>query len=131
MKKKPKTKKNKPDMPEFDFKEFTPEEGKIYEDAVNTYREAIVAGKTLKQAYDGATIADKELEAVIQADFLKILIAERHFAQGQALDDVARALSVPLDLVKDVYRRMVQEVGITAASQFGSEFGDITSKTSD
>jgi hypothetical protein len=51
MKKKDKVKK-KPDMPEFSFKEFTPEESNIYEEAVNKYREAIAAGKTLKQAYE-------------------------------------------------------------------------------
>ena len=51
MKKKDKSKK-KQDMPEFHFKEFTPEEDKIYEEAVNTFREAITAGKTLRQAYE-------------------------------------------------------------------------------
>ena len=51
MKKKDKAKK-KADMPEFQFKEFTPEEGRIYEEAVNKYREAIAAGKTLRQAYE-------------------------------------------------------------------------------
>ena len=90
MKKKDKDKK-KPDMPEFSFKEFTPEEDKIYEEAINKFREAITAGKTLRQAYEGYPVADKYLEKLIQADFLKIMIAERHFAQRQSLEDVARA----------------------------------------
>jgi hypothetical protein len=130
MKKKDKSKK-KQDMPEFHFKEFTPEEGAIYEDAVNKFREAISAGKTLRQAYESFAVDDKELEAIIQADFLKIMIAERHFAQQQSLEDVAKALDVSPDLVKDTHRRMLQEVGVSAADQFGREHGGITPKTND
>ncbi len=128
MKKKAKKKK---DMPEFHFKEFTPEESAIYEDAVNKFREAIAAGKTLRQAYESYAVVDKELEALIQADFLKIMIAERHFDQQQSLEDVAKALDVSLDLVKDTHKRMLQEVGVTAANQFGREYGDSIQKTND
>jgi hypothetical protein len=130
MKKKEKAKK-KPDMPEFHFKEFTPEESTIYEEAVSAYREAIAAGKTLRQAYESYAVTDKELEALIQADFLKIMIAERHFAQQQPLEDVANALDVPLELVKDTHKRMLQEVGVTAANEFGRNYGDSISKTND
>ena len=130
MKKKDKSKK-KPDMPEFLFKEFTPEESVIYEEAVNKFRDAIAAGKTLRQAYESYAVADKALEALIQADFLKIMIAERHFAQQQSLEDVAKTLDVSLDLVKDTHKRMLQEVGVTAANQFGREYGDSIAKTND
>jgi len=125
MKKKDKNKK-KADMPEFVFKEFTLEEGRIYEEAVSKFREAISAGKTLRQAFDTYSFADSELERLIQADFLKILIAERHFAQGRPLEEIAAALSVPLDLVKDTHKRMLQEVGVSAANQFGRQFGPVT-----
>jgi len=130
MKKKEKSKK-KQDMPEFHFKEFTPEEDKVYEEAVNAFREAIAAGKTLRQAYESYSVADKELESVIQADFLKIMIAERHFDQQQSLEDVARALDVSLDLVMDTHKRMLQEVGVTAANQFGREYGGGIPNTND
>jgi hypothetical protein len=129
MKKKDKQKKKK--MPEFQFKEFTPDEGRIYEEAVHKYREAVTAGKTLRQAYESYTIADRELATLIQADFLKIMIAERHFAQRHTLEDVAKSLDVTLDLVKDTYARMLQEVGVTSANQFGQEFGSIEPKTND
>ena len=126
MKKRVKEKKEKQaDMPEFHFKEFTPEEGKIYEDGLAKFREAIDGGKTLRQAYESFAIADKELQAMIQVDFLKILIAERHFSQQQPLEEVAKALGVPLDLVNDTYKRMLQEAGVTAANEFGREYGDI------
>jgi len=130
MKKRVKEKKEKQaDMPEFHFKEFTPEEGKIYEDALAKFRESIDAGKTLRQAYESFAVADKELQAMIQVDFLKILIAERHFSQQRPLEEVAKALDVSLDLVKDTYKRMLQEAGVTAANEFGREYGDIITPT--
>jgi hypothetical protein len=118
-------------MPEFSFKEFTPEEDKIYSEAVNKFRESVAAGKTLKQAYESYAIADGELKSFIQADFLKILIAERHFAQRQSLEELARALDVSPELIKETHARMLQEVGVTAASQFGEEFDGVIPKTSD
>jgi hypothetical protein len=130
MKKKDKSKK-KQDMPEFHFKEFTPEEDKLYVEAVSKYREAIEAGKTLRQAYESFSIADKELESFIQVDFLKIMIAELHFEQRQGLDEVAKTLDVSPDLVKDTHKRMLQEVGVTAASQFSRDYGDSIPKTND
>ena len=130
MKKKDKAKK-KPEMPEFHFKEFTPEEGKIYEDAVSAYREAIAAGKNLRRAYESYAIADKELEALIQADFLKIMIAELHFGKVQSLAEVAKTLSVPNDLLNDTKMRMLQEAGVSAANQFGRDYGDIIQKAND
>jgi hypothetical protein len=130
MKKKDKAQKKR-EMPEFSFKEFTPEEDKIYEEAVNKYREALTAGKTLRQAYESYSIADKELEALIQADFLKIMIAELHFGKGQSLEEVARTLSVSTDLLEDAKKRMLQEAGVSAANQFGQEFGSFEPKTND
>jgi hypothetical protein len=131
MKKRQKEKAKKADMPEFLFKEFTPEEDKVYEEAVNKYREAIAAGKTLRQAYEGFAVADKELETVIQADFLKIMIADLHFGKGTSLAEVARVLAVPNDLVRDTKNRMLQEAGVSAGNQFGQQFGDVMPKMND
>jgi hypothetical protein len=130
MKKKTKEKK-KQDMPEFHFKQFTPEEDTIYEEAVNRFRDAVASGKTIRQAFESHTIADTELRSLVQADFLKIMIAERHFAQRHTLEEVAQALDVPLAVVTDTYKRMLQEVGVTAANQFGQEYGGIIPKTND
>ncbi len=130
MKKKEKSKK-KQNMPEFDFKKFTPEEDKIYDEAVNKYREAIAAGKTLRQAYETCAVVDKDLEKLIQVDFLKILIAERHYAQRQPLEELAKVLDASLDLLKDTRARMLQEVGVTASNQLGQEFGLLDAKAND
>lgn len=130
MKKKDKPQK-KQDMPEFDFKEFTAEESSIYEEAVNKFREAVSSGKTLKQAYESYAIADQELRSLIQVDFLKVLIAERHFAQQQPLEKVAKDLDISLDLVMDTHARMLQEVGVSAADKFSREHGPLGPKTSD
>ena len=131
MKKSQKEKAKKTDMPEFLFKEFTPEEDAIYEEAVNNYREALDAGKTLRQAYESHTIVDKELETVIQADFLKIMIADLHFGKGKSLAEVAGTLKVPNELVQDTKNRMLQEAGVTAGNQFGQTYGSVAPKTDD
>jgi hypothetical protein len=130
MKKKDKEKK-KADMPEFTFKEFTPEESKIYEEAISKFREAIAAGKNLRQAYESYPIADQELRSLIQVDFLKILIAERHFAQQQPLEKIARELDAPLELLMDTHARMLQEVGMTAADHFAQQTREAPPETND
>lgn len=130
MKKRDKQKK-KAEMPEFSFKEFTPDESRIYEEAMNSYRTAVASGKTLHEAYDGYAIEDPGLRSIIQADFLKIMIAERHFEQRQNLEEVAKALAVSLDLVKETLARMLQEVGVTAADRFEQEHGGLLPKTND
>jgi hypothetical protein len=117
MKKKDSAKKKKTEMPEFTFKEFTPEENRVYVEAVKKFRDVITTGKTLRQAYESYAIADKELESLVRADFLKIMIAERHFSLHESLEDLAKTLDVSLDLIKDTHARMLQEVGVTAASQ--------------
>ncbi len=118
-------------MPEFTFKKFTPEESAIYEEAMIKFREAIGAGKTLRLAYDSYAIPDAELRSLIQADFLKILIAERHFAGRQPMEKIAKDLDVSLELLMDTHARMLQEAGISAADQFVQEHGGLTSKTDD
>jgi hypothetical protein len=132
MKKKKEPKKEK--MPEVAFKEYTPEEDRIYTEAVTKFREAVSAGKSLKEAFESHAVADKELETLIQADFLKILIAERHFSAKEPLEKIAKDLGVPVGLVKDTFGRMLQEVGISAANQFGKEHGSMApdaAKTND
>lgn len=128
---KKKKSKKKQSMPEFSFKEFTPEESRIYDEALNTYREAIAAGKSLREAYESYSIADKELGALIQADFLKILIAERHFAGRDSLEKIAEDLAISLELVRDTHARMLQEIGVASANQFVQETGGIAPKTND
>ncbi len=126
-----KKKAKKQDTPEFTFKEFTPEESRVYDEAVNKFREARAAGKTLKQAYESYSIADQELRSLIQADFLKILIAERHFGQRRPLEEIAKALAVSLDIIKETHARMLQEVGVTASDKFVQETGGLMPKTND
>jgi hypothetical protein len=129
MKKKKDQKKTQP--PEFTIKQFTPDEDRVYEEAVNAFRGALAAGKKLKDAYGTYAIADEELRALVQADFLKILIAERHFGKREALETLASELDVPLDVMKQTLARMLQEVSVTAEGQFVQETGGVTPKTDD
>jgi hypothetical protein len=131
MKKKVKAAKKNQDMPDFSIKQFTAEEGRIYEEAVNSYREAMAAGRKLREAYAAYTIANEELRSLVQADFLKILIAERHFGRREPLEALAQEFDVPLDVMKQTVARMLQEVGLTAATRFAQETGGLAPNTDD
>ena len=111
------------EMPEFAFKEFTPEEDRVYHETVEQYREGVKQGKALKEIYEGVSLENKELQKIIEADFLKILIAELHFGKGTSLDELAKSLSIPPELVQDTMKRMLQEVGMTAAQEFAKQSG--------
>ena len=128
--KKKKDQKNK-QMPEFSIKQFTAEEDRIYEEAVSSYRGALAAGKKLKDAYATYAIGDAELRSIVQADFLKILIAERHFGKREPLETIGKELDVPLEVLQQTLARMLQEVGATQAEQFVQQTGGIAPKTDD
>jgi hypothetical protein len=113
------------EMPEFNLKEFTAEESRIYDEAIASYRDALAAGRTLKEAYDSYTITDPGLRSIIQADFLKIIIAERHFGKREALDALALSLGVTHNVLQETLARMLQEVGVSSANQFAEEFGSL------
>jgi hypothetical protein len=59
---------------------------------------------------------------MVQTDVLKIVIAESHFSGKEPPDKIAQDLGIATDLVKDTFGRMLQEVGVSAANQFGREF---------
>jgi hypothetical protein len=116
-------------MPEFQFKEFTPEEDRIYSEAVGKFKEAVAAGKTLGQAYETYAIEDEELKSLVQADFLKILVAERHFGQRQQpRPDRYGSRRVP-GPAQEHPRPDAQKSGVTAAAQAGQQVGDLAPKT--
>lgn len=118
-------------MPEFRFKEFTAEESAVYDEAMGSFRETINSGKTLREAYERYPVKDEDLGNLIRADFLKVLIAERHFGLKQTLAEIAGALGVPETLIKETHARMLQEVGVAAADKFADQYGSIASETND
>ena len=117
-------------MPDIAFREFTPEEDKIYHEAVEKYRALVSEGKSLKETYESVTIEDTELQNIIQADFLKIMIAELHYGKGMHIEELSQTLSVSTELVQDAIKRMLQEVGMKAAQEFTKQSG-LTPETSD
>ena len=132
MKKKKNKKEENPQqgMPDIAFKEFTSEEDAIYHETVNAYRLAVEEGKTLKEAYESVAIENTELRNMIQADFLKIMIAELHYGKGMHIEELAQKLSVSTELIQDTIKRMLQEVGMKAAQEFAKQSG-LSPETSD
>lgn len=102
------------------FKEYSDEEGRIYEEAMRQIREKFESGMHIDEACASVAVADEELGVLIREDFLKVVIAEMRYTQGLPLEAVARDLKIPHERVLKVHRMMIEEVMQTQAEKFGS-----------
>ncbi|RMD58756.1 MAG: hypothetical protein D6828_02405, partial [Nitrospirae bacterium] len=59
---------------DFEYKEFSPEEEKIYDQAINELRDYIKRGLSFPEACEALNVKDKHLKYFIIEDFLKIMI---------------------------------------------------------
>jgi hypothetical protein len=89
---------------------FTPEQDTIYESAIKHLTEGVEKGWAWKKVSDSVQLADPQLKAVVLDDFLKITIAQRHFQGGEGLKQIAKSLSVPMDLLIALRASMIDEV---------------------
>lgn len=105
-------------MEDIKYKEYTPEESKIYDEAIAKIREALKNGLNFNEACSTVDVKDVELKRFIVDDALKIMIAEMHYAKGMTLKQVADALRVPLKVIDIANIEMLQDVGITAAEVY-------------
>lgn len=103
---------------EFKYKEYTPEEDKIYESAISKIKEAIKNGLNFNEACEVVNVGDPELKRFIVDDALKMMIAEMHYEKGMPLPVVADRLKVPLKAVNIANTEMLEDVGIAAAEMF-------------
>jgi hypothetical protein len=103
---------------EFKYKEYTPEEDKIYESAISKIKEAIKNGFNFNEACSIVNVSDPELKRFIVDDALKMMIAEMHYEKGMPLPVVADRLKVPLKAVNIANTEMLEDVGIAAAEMF-------------
>ncbi|MBU0674638.1 MAG: hypothetical protein KJ950_08365 [Proteobacteria bacterium] len=87
------------------------EEDLLYDQTIRRLRGEVERGKTYDQACK--TVADRDLgiQMEVAEDFLKIIIAERHFGEGYGLDDLALILDVSLEKVEAIRDHMLSEIG--------------------
>jgi len=102
------------------FKDYSDEEGRIYEETMEQIRKNFESGMHIDEACASVAVADEELGLLIREDFLKITIAEMRYTKGLPLEVVARELKIPHERVLKVHRMMIEEVMQTQAEKFGS-----------
>ena len=88
-----------------------------YEQAIRQLRMEVSRGRTYRQACMSITGLENSIREMVKSDFLKILIAERHFGDGSGIDDIALLLDVPYETVENVKDEMLEEVGEELAAR--------------
>lgn len=99
------------------YKEYTPEEDKIYNEAMVKIREGLKNGLNFNEAC-GVVDMDAGLKRFVVDDALKVMIAEMHYAKGMSLPQIADVLKVPFKIIDIANMEMLEDVGITAAEVY-------------
>ncbi|NTU42432.1 MAG: hypothetical protein HGA78_05170 [Nitrospirales bacterium] len=108
-------------MDDVKYKEYSPEEDRIYDEAMEKIRHGLSNGLSFDEACAAAEVKDEELKAFIIDDALKVMIAENHYQKGIPLADLAETLKVPLRRINKAHSEMLEDAGITAAKMFRAE----------
>lgn len=85
----------------------------FYEQTIRRLRLETSRGKTYDQACRILSDVEKHLHSEIEADFLKIIVAERHFGDGYGIDDIALLLDLPYAKIEEVRNHMMRDLGGT------------------
>ncbi len=105
-------------MGDFKYKDYTPEEGRIYDEAIKIIRTAIQDGSSLSEACDMAEVEDEGLKQFIEDDALKIAIAEMHYQKNIPMQQIADALKISLKRLNAANMEMLEDIGTTAAGLY-------------
>ncbi len=89
----------------------------IYEQAIRQLRLEVARGRTYNQACRSISALENSIKEVVENDFLKIMIAEKHFGDGNGIDDIALFLDVPYETVENAKDEMLEEVGEELAAR--------------
>ncbi|MBF0505754.1 MAG: hypothetical protein HQL09_02860 [Nitrospirae bacterium] len=103
-------------MGDFKYKDYTPEESRIYDEAMVKIREGMKNGLSFSEACSAINIQDPELKHFIEEDALKVMIAEMHYQKGIPLPQVSDTLKIPLKKINAANMEMLEDVGTTAAA---------------
>lgn len=89
---------------------FSAEWERIHEEATGQLKASLAAGRKWPEASRALKVADPELKEVILSDFLKVLLAGRHFQGGERLKGIAGELGLPLEQLLAIKEAMIREV---------------------
>lgn len=93
------------------------EEERLYDEAMESMQQTIAGGGTYEQACEAISIEDSELRAIVQEDFLRIMIANFHFGQKESLKDLAIRLSVSEERLQKLIPGILHDIGMDAAEK--------------
>lgn len=105
-------------MEDFQYKEYTEEESRIYNEAMENIMAALQKGSSFDEACASLDIADSELKGFIVDDTLKVLIADIHYAKNLPLQHVADTFKVSMDIINKANMEMMQDVEIAASEVY-------------
>lgn len=95
------------DLPDDAFKTET---DKTYEKAFTKIREGLQQGLDFDSACALIGVEDQELRNSIIDDFMKVLIAEEHFARDVPLDELAKKLKISVERLESAKLSMIEDV---------------------
>lgn len=93
-----------------EYKHFSEDEGRIYDQALAQIRSGIAQGIKFDAACEFLKVSDPELRDIIIDDALKVHIAEMHYGAGLPLSEVAKALGLPMERLLRANAEMMEDV---------------------
>lgn len=83
----------------------------FYDQTIRQLRLEVNKGKTYAQACEALAGVEMILKKEIGEDFLRLIIAERHFGDGYGLDDIALFLDVSYEKIEQIRDFMLRDIG--------------------
>jgi hypothetical protein len=105
-------------MEDFQYKEYTEEESRIYNEAMGNIMAALQKGASFDEACASVNIADSELKGFVVDDALKVLIADIHYAKNLPLEHIADTFKISLDILSKANKEMMQDVEISSSKVY-------------
>lgn len=83
----------------------------VYEQALRRLKLEVDKGRTYAQAFNVISSLENELKKELGEDFMRLIIAERHFGEGYGIDDLALLLDVTYEKVAEIRDYMLRDIG--------------------
>ncbi|NTV13924.1 MAG: hypothetical protein HGA96_08360 [Desulfobulbaceae bacterium] len=83
----------------------------LYEQALRRLRLEIDKGRTYAQAFKVISSMESGLKKELGEDFMRLIIAERHFGEGYGIDDLALLLDVNYEKIEAIRDYMLRDIG--------------------
>lgn len=105
-------------MEGFQYKQYTEEETKIYNKAMDKIMEGLKNGLSFQEACGSVDVPDEELKNYILDDALKIMIADMHYVKSLSLQDISDSLRLPVERIEKANHEMLEDISITNEQVF-------------